>query len=109
MSEILRNQARLELIRLLRNISEGAVCAQWYNDIESIIWDRLENSPSRLGQINLTKTFFSGFQRSANKQGDGPSITRKRTKKARTSEILHREFTANQPARIDDYLCPRTK
>lgn len=55
---MLRNQARLELIRLLRKISEEAMCAQWYDDIEFIIWDRLEKGPSRLGQLDVTKTLL---------------------------------------------------
>lgn len=49
------SQARVELINSLRKISEEAMCASWYGDMEFIIWDRLERGPSRLGQLALTK------------------------------------------------------
>lgn len=51
---MLPSQARVELINSLRNISEEAMCASWYDDIEFIIWDRLARGPSRLGQLTLT-------------------------------------------------------
>ena len=52
---MLPSQARAELAISLRKISEDAMCASWYGDIEFIIWDRLHRGPSRLGQLTLTK------------------------------------------------------
>ena len=46
-------QARAELIALLVATSEAATCAQWYGDLEFVVWDRLGRGPSRFGQIEL--------------------------------------------------------
>lgn len=50
-----RKQAQSELTNLLRNLSEKATFAQWYGDLEFIIWDRLDKGPSRFGQLELTE------------------------------------------------------
>lgn len=52
---MLRNQAQADLVKLLRQISESAMCAQWSDDIEFIIWDRLGRGTSHLGQLTLTE------------------------------------------------------
>lgn len=58
---MLPTQARVELINALHKISEEAMCASWYCDIEFIVWDRLERGPSQLGQLALTRDLLQRF------------------------------------------------
>lgn len=46
--------AREQLRERLRDVSEAAMCAQWYGDLEFIVWDRLGRGSSRFGQLQLT-------------------------------------------------------
>lgn len=50
--------ARADLHDELMRISEEAMSAQWYDDLEFIIWDRIGRGASRLGSITLTKSLL---------------------------------------------------
>lgn len=55
--------ARTELRNTMMSLSEKAMSAQWYSDLEFILWDRLNGGPSRLGNITLTGEMLEELSR----------------------------------------------
>lgn len=56
-------QARAGLIELLGDISERAMCASWYGDLEFVVWDRLGRGPSRFAQLELSDELLGRLAR----------------------------------------------
>lgn len=56
---MLPEKARTELRQQLVALSERAMSAQWYDDLEFIVWARLGHAPSKLGNIVLEPDFLA--------------------------------------------------
>jgi hypothetical protein len=60
---------RTELHDELLRLSEDAMSAQWYGDLEFILWDRLGRGTSRLGGITLTEDLLEKLSRLSQSAG----------------------------------------